>query len=70
MFELNNSFGHLKIAMLVIACTSVLLYFGLLIYLVVNVFLNFRSKQTQLPAMSSLRRAFYEVSFLLVSGFC
>lgn len=64
--------SNLAMAMLITACSSVLCYFVLLIYLVSKVFWNFYSKQSQLPAMNRMRRAYYEgiiyrFKFLLVS---
>lgn len=58
--------------MLCVACCSGLLYLSLLIYLLVKVFLNMYRKQSQLPAMNRMRRAFYEgiiyrFKFLLLS---
>jgi len=73
----DTQFGtNLAYAMLAIACSSGILYFVLLLVLVCKVFLNFRSKQSHLPALNHLRRAFYEgviyrFKFLLiVTLFC
>ena len=52
--------SNLAIAILILACISCAFYFGLLLYLVFRVYFNFRSKQSQLPAMSKMRRAYYE----------
>lgn len=73
----DSKFGtNLALGMLVLACASGVLYFGLLVYLVCKVFQNFRSQQSHLPAMSQMRRAFYEgviyrFKFLLIATvFC
>lgn len=50
---------------ILIACASGLFYFVLLIYLTTKVYINFRTKKSQLPAMNKLRRAFYEVIYYL-----
>lgn len=52
--------SNIAIMMLVLACFSGVVYFGLLSYLVGKVFWNFYRKQSQLPAMNKMRRAFYE----------
>ena len=57
---------------LLLACLGGVLYFCLIFYFVVKIFLQFKSKQTQLPHMSRLRRLFYEgliyrFKFLLIS---
>lgn len=64
--------SNIAISMLFLACFCGVLNFISLIYLVGKVALNFYVKQTQLPAMNSLRRAFYEgiiyrFKFLLAS---
>ena len=51
---------NIAYAMLVLACLSGVFYFALLLFLVCRVILNFRTKQSQLPAMNKLRRLFYE----------
>jgi hypothetical protein len=47
--------------MLIFAFVCGIFYFCLLLFLVGRVIYNFRTKQAQLPAMSKMRRAFYEV---------
>ncbi|CAF0747056.1 unnamed protein product [Brachionus calyciflorus] len=57
----DSTSGHnLATAMILVACASGLFYFGLLLYLVGKVYLNLRSKKSQLPSMNRMRRAFYE----------
>jgi hypothetical protein len=51
--------SNLAFGMLILACTCGLIYFGLLLYLVIKVFINFKNKSSQLPAMNQMRRAYY-----------
>ncbi|RNA26605.1 wntless [Brachionus plicatilis] len=68
----DTTYGHnLATLAILTACVSGLFYFGLLLYLATKVYLNLRTKQSQLPAMNKLRRALYEgiiyrFKFLLV----
>ena len=72
----SKSGTNIAMVMLIIACASGLFYFALLAYLVGKVFYNFYSKQSNLPTMNRMRRAFYEAviyrfKFLLASTlFC
>lgn len=56
----SKTSSNIAISMLFLACLSGVLYFILLMFLVGKVALNFYVKQAQLPAMNSIRRAFYE----------
>jgi hypothetical protein len=70
--QMNNPFfdlwdyhsgSKLALSMLILACGSGLFYFGLLFFLIVQVFVNFHRRKSQLPGMNRMRRAFYEVKF-------
>jgi hypothetical protein len=62
--------------MICVACGSVLVYFGLLVWLIGKVFFNFYKRKANLASMSQMRRAYYEgiiyrFNFLLLSTiFC
>lgn len=69
----DTKFGtNLAKTSLILASLGGFLYFCLIFYFVVKIFLQFKSKQSQLPHMSRIRRLFYEgiiyrFKFLLIS---